>query len=178
MVGLPDSAVTLWNGEKSLALPGMEPPSPRSLVQPVHKCTPVQALSLCTGRKAHKGSRGVALIFLDHGTRTGEWSASRPGRSLPPGKTRYPLYRRLGGPQGRSGQVRKISSPPRFDPRTVQPVASRYTDNAVQVPYHKAIPTKNTLSFCNFFRCFPDTVTFSYTCSLNTTYFIYVLSVT
>ena len=36
-------------------------------------------------------------------------SASRPGRSLPPGKTRYPLYRRLGGPQGRSGQVRKIS---------------------------------------------------------------------
>jgi len=54
----------------------------------------------------------------------GEGSASRPGRFLPPGKTRYPLYRRLGGPQGRSGQVRKISSPPWFDPRTVQPVAS------------------------------------------------------
>jgi hypothetical protein len=33
----------------------------------------------------------------------GEWSASRPGRSLPPGRTRYPMYRRLGGPQGRSG---------------------------------------------------------------------------
>ena len=29
------------------------------------------------------------------------------------------------GPQGRSGQVRKISPPPGFDPRTVQPVASR-----------------------------------------------------
>ena len=27
----------------------------------------------------------------------GEWSASRPGHTLPPGKTRYPLYRRLGG---------------------------------------------------------------------------------
>jgi len=38
-------------------------------------------------------------------------SASRPGRSLPPGKTLYPLYRRLGGPQGRSGQVRKFSPP-------------------------------------------------------------------
>jgi hypothetical protein len=38
------------------------------------------------------------------------------------------LCRRLGGPQGRSGRVRKISSPPEFDPRTVQPVASRYTD--------------------------------------------------
>ena len=41
----------------------------------------------------------------------GEWSAARPGRSLRPGKSRYPLYRRLGGPQGRSGQVRKISPP-------------------------------------------------------------------
>ena len=49
--------------------------------------------------------------------------------TLPPGKeTRYPLYRRLGGPQGRSGRVRKISPLPGFDPRTVQPVASRYTD--------------------------------------------------
>jgi len=57
-----------------------------------------------------------------------EGSVSRSGRSLPPGKTQYPLYRRLGGPQGRSGQVRKISPLPGFDPRTVQPVASRYTD--------------------------------------------------
>ena len=29
--------------------------------------------------------------------------------ALPPGKTRYPLYRRLGGRQNRSGRVRKIS---------------------------------------------------------------------
>jgi len=48
--------------------------------------------------------------------------------ALPPGKTRYRLFRRLDGPQGRSGRVRKISPPPGFDPRTVQPVASRYTD--------------------------------------------------
>jgi hypothetical protein len=48
-----------------------------------------------------------------------------------PGKTRYPLYRRLGGPQGRSGRVRKISLPPGFDPRTFQPLASRYTDYAI-----------------------------------------------
>ena len=58
----------------------------------------------------------------------GEGSASRPGRTLPQGKTRYPLHRRLDGPQGRSGQVRKISPPPGFNPRTVQPVGSRYTD--------------------------------------------------
>ena len=62
----------------------------------------------------------------------GEGSASRPGRYFPSGKTLYPLNTRLGGPQGRSGQVRKISPPPGFDPRTVQPVASRYTDYATR----------------------------------------------
>jgi len=46
--------------------------------------------------------------------------------SLPPGKNWYPLYRRLGGPQGRSGRVLKISPTPGFDSRTVNPVASRY----------------------------------------------------
>jgi hypothetical protein len=45
--------------------------------------------------------------------------------ALPPGMARYLLYRRLGGPQGRSGRVRKLSPPPGFDPRTVYPVASR-----------------------------------------------------
>jgi hypothetical protein len=38
------------------------------------------------------------------------------------------LYKRLGGPDGMSGRVQKISPPPGFDPRAVQPVASRYTD--------------------------------------------------
>jgi len=51
--------------------------------------------------------------------------------ALPPGKARYPLYRRLGGTQGRYGRVRKISPSQEFDPRTVQPVASRYTDWAI-----------------------------------------------
>jgi len=35
------------------------------------KCTVVQALRLCTDRAAHRGSRGITLLFLDHGTRTG-----------------------------------------------------------------------------------------------------------
>jgi hypothetical protein len=43
-------------------------------------------------------------------------------------KTWYPIYRRLGGSQGRSGRMRKISSPPAFGPLTVQPVANRYND--------------------------------------------------
>jgi hypothetical protein len=48
--------------------------------------------------------------------------------ALHSGNTRYPLYRKLGGSQGRCGGVRKMSPPTGFDPRTVQPVASRYTD--------------------------------------------------
>ena len=51
--------------------------------------------------------------------------------ALPPGKTLYPLYRKLGGPHGRSGRVRKISPLPGFDPQTVHSVASRYTDWAI-----------------------------------------------
>ena len=53
--------------------------------------------------------------------------------ALPPGKTRYPLYRRLGGPQGRSGRFRKNSPPQELDPRPVQSVASHYTDWATPV---------------------------------------------
>jgi hypothetical protein len=62
--------------------------------------------------------------------------------TLPPGKTRYPLYRRLGGPQSRSGRVRKISPQPGFDPRTVQPAASRYTDWAILAPTQDQILVK------------------------------------
>jgi len=51
--------------------------------------------------------------------------------ALPPGKTRYPLYRRLDGPQVLSGWVRKISPPPGLDPWTIQPIASRNTDCAI-----------------------------------------------
>jgi len=48
---------------------------------------------------------------------------------LPPGKNWYVLYKKLGGPQGQSGRVRKISLPllPGFNTRTFQPLASRYT---------------------------------------------------
>jgi hypothetical protein len=58
---------------------------------------------------------------------------------LYPGKTRYPLCRKLSGPQDRSGRVWKISPSPEFDPRTVQPVASSYTDWAI--PALKSLDT-------------------------------------
>jgi len=43
----------------------------------------------------------------------------------PLGKTRYLLYRRLGGPQGRSGRAEKFCPPLGFDPLTVQPVVGK-----------------------------------------------------
>jgi hypothetical protein len=60
-------------------------------------------------------------------------------------EARYRMYRRLGGSQCRSARVRKISPPPGFDSRTVQPVASRYADWAIPaysdgtVPFNKWI---------------------------------------
>ena len=60
-----------------------------------------------------------------------EWSAARPGSTLPPGKTRNPFYRRLGGPQGRSGRVENLV-PTGIRSRTIQPVDSRYTDGATR----------------------------------------------
>ena len=65
-------------------------------------------------------------------------------------KTFYPLYRRLGGPHGRSGQVRKISPPPGFDPRTVQPVARLYTDYATQPTFGTEYVQKKIMGDCVF----------------------------
>ena len=56
-----------------------------------------------------------------------EWSAARPGRTLPLGKTRYPFHRRLGGSQGRSGQVENLV-PTGIRSQTIQPVVSHYTN--------------------------------------------------
>jgi hypothetical protein len=55
-------------------------------------------------------------------------------RSRPRYPQEWPDIRCIGGwvgLQGRSGRVGKISPLSGFDPRTVQPVASRYTDCAI-----------------------------------------------
>jgi len=81
-------------------------------------------------RRGHEGPEGeekyMSSLSLTSALDGGGWSTPHPGRFTPGKQTRYLLYRRLGGPQGRSGQVRKISPPQGFDPRTVQPVASCY----------------------------------------------------
>ena len=64
------------------------------------KVTPVQALRLCTGRTAHRGSRGIALPFHDHGTRMG-WEVSVTPRPLfAPGKDPVPIVQEAGWAPG------------------------------------------------------------------------------
>jgi len=94
------------------------------------KVHPRTALRLCTGRAAHRESRGIALLFLDNGTRRGSGAASRPGRSLHRKRAGTHCTEAWRGAKGQSGLVRKASPPTGFDPRTVQPVASRYIDYA------------------------------------------------
>ena len=89
----------------------------------------------------------------------GGWvSAARPGRSLPPGKTRYPFYRRLGGPQGQSGQAENLI-PTGIRSRTVHPVVSGYTDWATRPTYIIYIyyTICNIFIYCNW-GCYPVAV--------------------
>jgi hypothetical protein len=82
----------------------------------------------------------------------GEWSASRSGRFTQGKSPRYPLDRRLGGPQSRSGHgmvKRKIPSPRQeSSPRTpiVQLEAQRYTDWAITGVWY----CKEKLLICNW----------------------------
>ena len=108
--------------------------------------------TLAQATKAQRGSRCITTLPLTSAI-DGAGGQRRVLPALPPGKTRYLLYRRLCWPQGRSGRVRNISPPPGFHPRTVQPVASRYTDCAI--PAHQ-----KTTVWCETFAlisvCYQD----------------------
>jgi len=59
------------------------------------------------------------------------WLMPHPNHFTAGKEMRYQLYRRLGGPQGQSETVWKISPSQGFTHWTVQPVASHYTHYAV-----------------------------------------------
>jgi len=58
--------------------------------------------------------------------------------ALLPGMTQYPLYRRLGRPQGWSRQVWEISPTIGFNPWTVQPIVRCYIIPLLIKPYSSA----------------------------------------
>jgi hypothetical protein len=66
---------------------------------------------------AQRMGRGIALLFHDRGTRKGvEWSAARPGRTLPLGKDPVLIVQEAGLAPGPVWTGGKILSPPGFDP--------------------------------------------------------------
>jgi len=75
------------------------------------------------------GSGGIAPRILTSALDGGEWSASLPSRFYPQGKSPwYPLDRRLGGLQSRSGRCseqKTIQVLPGLEPLIIQPVVQR-----------------------------------------------------
>ena len=85
----------------------------------------------------------MALPFLDHGIRRGVRGQCHALAALYPWER--PGTHCTGGWVGpRAGLDRCGKSlPPVFDPRTIQPVASSYTDYTTRPPYEIGYMTKN-----------------------------------
>ena len=81
-----------------------------------------------TGHKGPDGEKRYSFTLPSTSALDGVGGQHHTPAALPQGKTRYPLYRRLGGPQGWFGQMWKISPPLGFNPQTVQPIVNHYTD--------------------------------------------------
>jgi len=60
------------------------------------------------------------------------WLTACTGRLTPEKQNRHPLYRRPSEPWRSSERGRQISPGPKFEHRTLQPVASHYTDYTIQ----------------------------------------------
>jgi len=78
--------------------------------------------------------RGIALLFHDCGTRSGCVVSRTPRPHFTPGKTMYPFYREMSGPQGRSGRAENLV-PTGIRSRSVQPSVSSYTVWASRLTY-------------------------------------------
>jgi len=104
--------------------------------------TLVQALRLCTGRTAHWGSRGIAILFHDHGTRRG-WGVSIMPRPLfTPGKDPVPIVQEAGwAPEPVWTGAENLAS-----------IGIRFPDRAArsQLLYRLRYPGHTTYIYCVF----------------------------
>ena len=100
-------------------------------------------------RAGHEGPerewRYTLYSFLNLGA---SWLKPRPGRIIP-GKTQYLFYRRLGGPQGRSGRVRKIKILERT--RNELTILDGFFKHFRNVNYIKYVVEKVVLGQASFF---------------------------
>jgi hypothetical protein len=82
-----------------------------------------------TGHKGPQGEcRYSSTLSLTSVLNGSGWLTPYTGCFTPGVETQYPLCRRLGGPQGKSGQVQKILPPLGCEPQTVQPLAGCCSD--------------------------------------------------
>jgi hypothetical protein len=100
----------------------------RCMWSPVPRRSTKVKQSRCTPWRRLGGEEVQLLLILDLGTRWGEWSASRPGRSLPPGKwPPVPIVQEAGWAPEVRGKIlcpRRGSNP---DRPVVQHVVRHYT---------------------------------------------------
>ena len=103
--------------------------------------------------KAQRRKRGTAALFLQPRPRTGHFAR----------RQRQPvrIVQEAGLPGRRSGRMRKFVPPPGIDRQTVQPLASRYTDWAIQVLRRELLPSYSEQTKCSglkkevavYFKC-------------------------
>jgi hypothetical protein len=101
---------------------------------------------LGTGHKSPQWKQNYSsTLSLTSALHVGGWSMPCPGHFTPRKEAQYPMYRRLGGPQGQSGWVQKI--PPGFKPRTVQTMMISYPGPLLCMVHTKFVYMKKILHF-------------------------------
>jgi hypothetical protein len=79
-----------------------------------------------------EGELGLSpILSLTSALNGGRCKTPHPRRVTTGKEHRYPFYRRLGGPQDRSGWERKVSLQPGFDTPTVRSVSNRSNDSTI-----------------------------------------------
>jgi len=129
---------------------------PQNSVEVKVKWTLVQALRLCTGRTADRGSRVIALLFLDHGIRRG-WGVSVTPRPLfTPGEDPVPIVQEAGWAPG----------PVWTGAENLTPTGNRSPDRPThnQSLYRLRYPTHQRIRICQILEhsatCISSVVTF------------------
>jgi len=85
-----------------------------------------------TGHTAHRECRGIAIHFLDHGTRRGWRVSVKPRPIFTPRKDLVSIVQEGGWAPGLVLTDAENLAPPELDPQTVQPIASHYTNWATR----------------------------------------------
>jgi hypothetical protein len=119
--------------------------------QQMHNIYVYKKQSCYRSELAYRMDRGIAQYpFVTSAQEEGGWSAPRPGR-FTPGKYPVPIVQEAGWTPGSVWTCVKNLAPPRFDPRTVQPVARRYTDWATRSTIYVSVLI---IYIVNIARCF------------------------